>query len=290
MRIGAWAGAGGLKQVAWNLGLIALGSALCALAINGVLIPQRFLSGGFTGVALVIHYLAPRLPVSGLYFALNVPVFLLGWWYVGRRFFLYSLAGLVIFSAAVGVVDVSVPVGDRMLAALLAGIISGAGSGLILRSLGSAGGADILSVILVQRFSIRLGTTVLAFNVLVLAAAAVLFSLEMTLYTLVYIYVTGHVVNVVVTGLSQRKAVTIISRRWQEINRLILEQIQRGVTILDGHGGYTGEEEKVVYTVVTFRELARLKRQVRHLDPAAFMVVNDTLEVMGQRIGNQPHW
>lgn len=276
-------------QVARNVGLITAGSILCVVAINGILLPQRFVSGGFAGLSLVLHYAAPQLPVSGLYFVLNVPLFAVGWFYVGRRFFLYSLAGTLIFTAAVAVIDVHVPVQDKMLAALLAGIISGAGSGLILRSLGSAGGLDILSIFLFQRFSVRLGTTILTFNSILLAASVALF-LEMALYTLVYIYVSSNIVNLVVTGLSQRKAVTVISRCWEEISPMILRDLGRGVTILEGKGGYSGQTERILYTVITFRELARLKRLIHQVDPHAFVVVSDTLEVMGYRIGNQPHW
>jgi uncharacterized membrane-anchored protein YitT (DUF2179 family) len=272
------------------VGLIIVGSALCAVAINGILIPRQFLSGGFTGLALVVHYLLPFLPVGGLYFFFNIPLFILGWRFVGRRFFLYSIAGMFIFSAAVQWLQVSLPVYDQLLSALLAGIISGVGSGIILRSWGSAGGTDILSVILAKRFSIRLGTTVLAFNCIILCAAAILLSLESALYTLIYLFVTSYVLNIVVTGLSQRKAVYIISPRWREISKGIIEEINRGATIIHSEGGFSGAEHRMVYTVITFRELARLKRLINRVDPNAFVVVSDTLEVMGQQIGNQPHW
>jgi len=279
-----------MPQVLWNLLLISLGSALCVLGINGILLPRQFLSGGFTGLALIIHYLSPALSVGLIYFALNVPVFIVGWKYVGRRFFLYSLAGTIIFSSILVVFRVDLPVYDPLLSALLAGIIIGIGSGVILKSLGSAGGADILSVIFLKLFSVRLGSTVLAFNGMVLVAAAVIFSLERALYTLIYLYVTAHMVNLVVTGLSQRKAVYIISPAWREIGQGIMGEINRGVTIIRGEGGFTGKEEHILYTVITFRELARLKRMVRDRDPNAFLVVTDTLEVMGSRVGNQPHW
>jgi uncharacterized membrane-anchored protein YitT (DUF2179 family) len=287
---GMRSGVRGLGHIAWHVGLITVGSVLCAVAINGILIPRQFLSGGFTGLALVVHYLLPFLPVGGLYFFFNIPLFILGWRFVGRRFFLYSIAGMFIFSAAVQWLQVSLPVYDQLLSALLAGIISGVGSGIILRSWGSAGGTDILSVILAKRFSIRLGTTVLAFNCVILFAAAILLSLESALYTLIYLFVTCYVLNIVVTGLSQRKAVYIISPRWKEISKGIIEEINRGATIIHGEGGFSGTEHRMVYTVITFRELARLKRLINRLDPDAFVVVSDTLEVMGQQIGNQPHW
>jgi len=279
-----------VPQVLWNLTLISVGSAVCAVGINGILVPRKFLSGGFTGLALIIHYLSPALSVGLLYFALNVPLFIVGWKFVGGRFFLYSLAGTIIFSGILQAFHVELPVYDPLLSALLAGIVIGVGSGIILKSLGSAGGADILSVILMKLFSVRLGSSVLAFNALILAAAAILFSLEQALYTLVYLYVTTRMVNLVVTGLSQRKAVYIISPRWKDISRKIMQDIQRGITVINGHGGFSGQEEQILYTVIAFRELSRLKRIIRAEDPNAFVVVSDTLEVMGQRIGSQPHW
>ncbi|MBI4773992.1 MAG: YitT family protein [Deltaproteobacteria bacterium] len=280
----------GLTQVVWNLTLITVGSIVCCVAVNGILLPQKFLGAGFTGLSLVIHYLIPSFPVSILYFVLNVPVFALGWKYVGHRFFFYSIAGLLIFSGALEWTQVSVPVHDKILAALLAGIIMGAGAGVILRSLGSAGGLDILSVFFLKRFSIRLGTTILAFNTVILVFGAIMFSLEMALYTLIYIYVNSAVVNVVVMGWSQRRVVIIISPEWQRISSEITKKINRGVTIIDGHGGFTGKDMHMLYTVIAFQELPRLKQLARDIDPNVFLVVSDTLEVMGTRIGNQPRW
>jgi uncharacterized membrane-anchored protein YitT (DUF2179 family) len=278
------------RQFLWNLLLMSAGSAIFAVAVNGILVPQRFVSGGVVGLALIIHYLLPALSVAWLYFLFNLPLYAMGWMFVGRRFFVYSIFGLVIFSLAVDRIRVTLPVHDPILSAILAGIMCGAGAGLVLRSWGSAGGTDILSVILLDRFSIRLGSTVLGFNVIVLTAAAVLFSLEGALYTLVYMYVSSAVLNIVVTGLSQRKAVFIISSQWQEILDTVLREIRRGVTIIPGEGGYTGKDEQILFTVIAFQELPRLKERVKQADPRAFVVVQDTLEVMGHRIGNQPHW
>jgi len=284
------AGFRAIGRVAWNLGLILTGSVLCALGINGLLVPHKFLSGGFVGVAMVVFYLLPVVPLGVYYFLLNIPLFAVGWLYVGRRFFLYSIAGMAIFSGAVEWVHLSLPIQDKILSALLAGILSGIGSGIILRSLGSAGGSDVLAVIFLKRFSVRLGTTVLTLNAVVLCLGALLFSLERALYTLVYIYVTAQIVNLVVTGWSQRKAMFIISSHWEQIYHDILRDLRRGVTILHGEGGYTRQKEQILFTVVTFRDVPRIKQVIRRADPSAFVVITDTLEVMGQRMGNQPHW
>lgn len=278
------------REILWHLGLIGLGSGLCAVAINGILIPHRFVSGGLVGLSLVIHYLFPTLQVGLLYLILNIPLFVMGWMYVGRRFFVYSIAALLIFTGAVTWVKVAVPVHEMLPSALLAGIITGAGTGIILRSWGSAGGLGILSIILLKRFSIRLGSTILAFNAAILVLTAALFTVDKAIYTLIYLYVSSSMVNLVVTGLSQRKAVHIVSPKWEEISQKIMEELKRGVTIIGGRGGYTGKEEQILYTVLTFREVPQLKQLIHRIDQDAFVVVSDTLEVMGQRIGNQPHW
>ena len=278
------------RKIIRNLFLMAVGSVICCVAVNGILIPQKFFGAGFTGLSLLIYYLFDAIPISILYLALNIPLFALGWVYVGHRFFLYSIAGMIFFTAALQWVHVLIPIHDKILSSILAGIIMGVGSGIILRSLGSAGGLDILSVMLLKRFSVRLGTTILAFNSTILIIGAFLISLEGALYTLIYVYVNSFIVDFVVTGLSQRRTILIISREWEKISLEIMERIHRGVTLVNGRGGFTGEEIQILYTVVTFREVPRLKELARSIDPNVFLVVSDTLEVVGTRIGNQPHW
>jgi len=153
-----------LKDILTNLFLICLGSVICAVAIKGILIPNQFISGGITGLALIVYYIFPVVPVGVIYFIMNIPLYALGWLSIGQRFFWYSLVGLVVFSLAVMLPIPVFNIHDKILAALLAGIVTGGGSGIILRSKGSAGGLDILSIMLLKRYSIRLGTTVLAFN------------------------------------------------------------------------------------------------------------------------------
>jgi len=279
-----------LFKITWNLLLIIAGSVLCAVAINGILIPNQFLAGGISGLSIFIYYIFPFMPVGANNFLLNIPLFVVGWVFVGRRFFFYSLAGMMIFSAALLLHVPVFPIQDPLLKALTAGIISGIGSGVILKSLGSGGGLDILSVILLKRFSIRIGTTVMAFNCALIVASLFRFSLDIVLYTLIYLFVTTQLVNLVVTGLNQRKAVMVVSPAWQAIAREIMETMQRGVTIVNGEGGYTGHPLRIIYSVITFQELSRFKEMVRQHDPQAFLVVTETLEVMGKGVGNQPHW
>jgi uncharacterized membrane-anchored protein YitT (DUF2179 family) len=277
-------------KILWNLLLIFSGCVLCAIALKGIVVPKQFLAGGITGLSLLVHYALPSLPLGLIYFLLNIPLFIVGWLFVGRRFFFYSLTGVFIFSAVIFWPYPVFTIEDMILNALAAGILTGVGSGIILKSLGSAGGLDILTVILFKRFSIRPGMFVLAFNSILMILAILRLPIEMVLYTLIYLYVSTHFMNFVLTGLSQRKAIMIISPKWEEISREIINRFQRGVTVVRGHGGYTGKELHILYSVITFTELSRFKEMIRKIDSEAFVVVTETLEVMGKRIGNQPHW
>ena len=130
----------------------------------------------------------------------------------------------------------------------------------------------------------------MTFHALLLLVALFRLPVERVLYTLIYFFINAYVVNLVVIGLSQRKAIMIISPQWKEISRQIMEKLQRGVTMVQGEGGYSGQQLQILYSVITLTELSRFKEMVRKIDPNAFVVVTETLEVMGKGIGNQPHW
>lgn len=266
------------------------GSILTAIAVNGILIPQHFATGGLSGLALIIYNQFPVMEIGKIYILLNIPLFILAWMSVGRRFFVYSLFGTLSLTLALMYVNVSLVLDDKMLNALLAGILIGLGAGVSLRSVGSLGGGDLLSVILLKRFSISIGTTFLATNTLILLLVAFSFSLEAVIYTLIVFFVSSKLVDIVLTGFSQRKAVLIISPHYKEIEGVILHKLKRGVTVINGTGAYTGKEEKILYTVVTIMELGQLKKLIQNIDQDAFVVISNTMEVMNYRIGNQPHW
>lgn len=288
MPLRAWIEPG--KRLLKNVLFLTIGSCLSAISINGILIPNHFPAGGISGLCLLLHYQFPELPFVAFFLMFNVPLFAVAWRYVGRRFFVYSILGLAIFSLAVQFVHVPVPLTDKMLSALLAGIISGAGVAIILKSYGSSGGTDILAVLLLKRFSIRLGSTALALNILVVLLSFFLSTLEIILYTVIFLYVSAKVLNLVFMGMSQRKVVLIISKEWEHLSARMLAEFSRGLTIIHGQGAYSQRDEKILYAVITLRDLGRVKDIIRDVDPKAFVVVTETLEVMNPRVGNQPHW
>lgn len=276
-----------LGKVLITLISVIAGGWIIAFAINGILVPHGFAAAGFTGLSLLLHHLVPQVDNAFFYLLLNIPLFVFAWFMISRMFFLFSVIGMLNLTLALFLVDCTIPIGDPILAAVLAGIISGIGSGVIMKSRGSSGGSDILSVIMLNRFSLSIGKTFLAVNIIVLIGSAFLFSLDLTLYSLIYFYVNSRIVDIVVSGLSQRKQVMIISQAWEHVSHKLKNDIQRGVTIVSATGGFSGQEVKVLYCVVSMRELSYVKKIIRDLDPNAFVVVQNTAEVMGKRIGNQ---
>ena len=279
-----------LRDILKNGALIVIGSVICTVALNSILVPHKFVSGGIIGIAILIHYFLPEVPLSILNLVLNMPVFLAGWMYVRSRFFFYSLFGVISFTVAIHFINFTIPVHVKMLAAILAGVIMGAGSGIVLRSKGSGGGVDVLSVILLKKFSIKLGTTTLLFSSFVLIAASFFFSIDAALYTLVYLYVTAKVMDIVVTGLSKRKVVYILSDRWRDISAKVRKDMRKGITVLKATRAATGKETVMLFTVATMRESLRIKEIVSARDKKALIVIQDTMEVRGRRMDNKPDW
>jgi len=277
------------RSLLMNLGLVTVGSIMQAFGVNVILVPQHFLSGGATGISLIVHYLFPPLGVGFLYLLANIPFALLGWFSVSRRFMYYTVFGIAVFSFAASVIPPTglLHIDNKILSAILGGIIYGLGGGIILRSAGSGGGLDILAVYLNKKWEIRLGWTYFLFNSVLLIGGAIIFSLETALYTLVFIFTTGKVIDAVVTGFNQRKQILIVSDQPDLLAQEILKHLNRGVTFLEGEGAYTHNSKRIIFSIVSLMELARMKDLIFETDPHAFVVINDTLEVLGYRHGSR---
>lgn len=276
----------GLSTVLMNLALISSGCLVFVVGMQAVMIPAGLFAGGITGLAVLIHYNIPALGVGWGYLLLNIPLAVIGFRTISRRFMAYTAFGMVFFSLAASLIRLpAMRLDDPLLSAVSCGVICGLGSGLILRSLGSAGGLDILAIHLRQRYGLRIGMVAFAGNAAVVMAGVWLYDLRMSLYSVIFIFISGRVIDAVITGFNLRKSVMIISDRSEEMARHIMEKLDRGVTFLSGKGAYTGKDKNVIFTVTTMTELPKLKSMVLSLDPEAFIVINDTLEVYGRRLG-----
>ena len=272
------------NQILVNIALISAGCMLFVIGMNAIMVPRNFLSGGITGIALLLNYQFSFLDIGMLYFMLNIPLIILGWFQISRRFVLYTLFGITFFSLAASMVTLPViDIQDPMLAALLAGVICGVGSGLILRSLGSAGGFDILTIFVNKKFGFRMGSVTFGINAAVIITGYFLHDIHVALYSIVLLFTSGRVIDTIVSGFNLRKSVMIISDHSEHIAEDIMSLLHRGVTYLDGEGGYSRRQKKIVLTVSPLTELSKLKEIVLRNDPEAFLVVHDTMEVFDKR-------
>jgi len=276
------------KAILYNLFLILIGIVIFVLGMNGILIPNKLLGAGVSGIAIIIHYLLPSSDVGLVYFLLNIPLMVLGWFSISRRFMLYTFFGMVVFSlAAAAIKPPPVFIDDLMLAAIFGGVICGTGAGIVLRSLGSAGGVDILAIYGNQKFGFRPGSISFSLNALVLMTGAYFFGIKIALYALIYVYTSSRVLDGVITGFNQRMSTIIISDKSKEIASEIFKRVNRGVTLLKGRGAYSGRRKDVILTITTLTELPKLRNAIFEVDPEAFVVVNNTLEVFGKRHGTR---
>jgi len=273
----------GKKELLITYPSVVAGGLIWSLAINGILIHHQFLSGGVSGIALVIHYLFKFLPVGLMVFLMNIPIFAVGWAMISGKFFVLSLLGMLSFSFFLTVTTwLHIPIDNPLLSALFAGVISGVGSGLVFRAGGSGGGTGIIAMVLNRHFSVRVGMVSFALNAIPLILGALLINLEAALYSIVYMYVSSSVTDRILTGFNERTSVFIISRKSSKIATEVLDKLHRGATFFKGEGAYTHTSSNIVYCVVPLFELARLKDLISTVDPKAFVVINQTMEVIGK--------
>lgn len=269
-------------SIPWNLFLISVGSFVFAIGVKAVALPHEFISGGMSGLALLVYYWTKWLSPGIWYFIINVPIFLIGWVLISRRFFLYSIYGMLALSWAIDQIHFAVPVHDPMLAAIAGGTIIGAGAGITLHSLGSSGGNDVIAVLLNQKYNIRMGTFFFGFNLLLFSFSLGVLNVDRVLYSLVMSFVTTQMLDYVLTFFNQRKIVFIISEASEQIAAAINQRLKRGGTYLYGRGTYTRKRRKIVMTVLNNYELKRLEEMVFELDPDAFVIVERTYNVLGR--------
>ena len=261
------------------------GGALYAAAVRVFLAPNDILLGGFTGISTVLHHLFGT-PIGTVVFLLNVPLLLVAYRKFGAAFLLRTGLATLLSSAFMDLFALFLPAytGDRLLGALFGGILGGAGLGLVFLRGATTGGADILSKLLRLTFpQMSMGRLILLLDLaVVLLSFAVYRSFEAVLYSLVAIYVSSQAVDLTQTGLSHDKLLFIVTGRGETAVREIVETLDRGVSVLDVRGGYTGEKRQMLLCAVRAGDAARLAKAVRAVDDSAFIVISDITDVLGE--------
>jgi uncharacterized membrane-anchored protein YitT (DUF2179 family) len=267
--------------------VLAMGVGLTcfSLSVNGILIPNHFNASGATGIALTLYYIFGAPSVGVYYWALNIPILWLGWRFMSLRVVFFAIIGVVISGGVLQLTQkMTLTLDDPMMAAIMGGTLSGFGVGLYLRYGGSAGGLDIVAVVLRRKFGVPMGQTYMSINALNVVAAGILGqSLSLAFYTAIATYVHSTMVDRMQSGFSARKSAFIITSKPDEVSEAILRTLNRGCTFFHGSGGMSRQELRLIYTVVNFIELARLKEILHTIDKGAFMAVSNVCEVIGNR-------
>ena len=274
------------RMLAWlrDVAYIMAGCVVFVVGMNGLLIPHQLIAGGLTGVALLLHYALPIFDVGWWYFFLNIPLLWLGWRHIGRQFMLLTAFGMVFFSFTASWIALRpFEIPDPITAAIGAGVLCGLGAGMILRSRGSAGGLDILSIYLREKFGFSLGALGFAMNGAILLAGAWFHELQTALYSGIFIFVCARVVNAVLVGINPQKIILVISDQSEAIAEAVMHQMKCGVTFLQGEGGFARREKKIICSVVRLMDVPRFKTCALGVDACALLVVNDISEVAGLR-------
>ncbi|NLY38484.1 MAG: YitT family protein [Firmicutes bacterium] len=275
-------------KIAWKRYLgetlaIVLGTVISAVAVNMFLVPHKLAAGGVSGLGVILYHLF-KVPVGLTILAFNIPLFIAAYFLLGRRVVLHSLLGTLLFSAAI---ELTAPylravTDDILLSAVYGGVIMGIGLGLVFRYRGSTGGTALLSLILNKVTGLSTGQALLGGDLVIILLAVLVFGGEAAMYAVLALAVSSWVIDTVQEGLGMAKAALIITARGEEINGRLLQELGRGVTRLEGQGGYTGEGREVLLCVVTRPQIAQLKSIIFDLDPKAFVIIGNATEVHGE--------
>ena len=264
---------------------IVMGCVIGGAAYPLFLVPNNIAPGGVTGVATIFNYLW-SWPVGITSMVLNLPLFLIGYKSMGGIFAFRSLVATVLFSLFIDLLQLPPLTDDPLLASVYGALVLGLGLGLIMRGGATTGGSDMVARMVHKRFPIvSVGIFLFLIDCAVILCAAFTMSADAALYALICIFVSARVIDLVLAGLGSAKACFIISKRSQAISQRIMEEMDRGCTLLSATGAYSGEQRTVVLSVVSMSEVIPLKRIVKQEDAKAFVFITDTHETLGEGFG-----
>ncbi len=271
-----------LKYLADVPGIL-VGAAILGIAINMFLIPHQLAAGGISGLAVILFHTL-NIPVGLTIIVANLPLFIASYFLLGPRIVVQSVLGTVFLSLSIELTApfLNAATQDLLLSAVYGGVIMGVGLGLVFRSRGSTGGTALLSLILNKVTGFSTGQGLLAGDLLIIGLAIIAFGSERAMYAALALFISSWVIDAVQEGLGHSKAAIIITSRGEAINAKVMQELSRGVTRLEGYGGYTGENRDVILCVVSRPQVSSLKMIVHTVDPKAFVIIGNASEVHGE--------
>ena len=269
------------ESVWWNLLWLTIGAFFVTVCVKSVVASHAMLAGGVLGMALLVFYNTGLLTPLIWYLVLSIPIWVWGWFFVGRRFLLYTAYGTICTTIFGMFVDFQIPINNEVYAAVVAGVLHGTGVGMMLRTLGSGGGTDIIAVALKQRWNIPIGQFRFAVNICIFLVGAFSLSLDIIIASTIMMFISANTLEYVVGLFNHRKLVMIISEKGEEVSEAILASERFGVTLIRGKGAYSGGDREILLTVTNNVALKRLENLVFMVDPKALFVVENTFYVSG---------
>lgn len=265
--------------------IIILGCFISSLGVNLFLSNAKLLSGGVTGIGLILQYTL-NIPSGLTVFILNIPLFFISYRFLSKRFTIYTAIGMVSFSTALILTkpfSSLIRVDDTLLYCIYGGVLSGIGYGLIFFRNGSIGGTDIITMVVRKKYSnLDIGKVGFGFNLIIVTIAAFIFGLPKALYTLISLFITSTILDKILSGFTSKKLLLVLTEKEEDIITYVIKDMNRGITSLMAEGGYTHSQKKLLYVAVTTSQMISLKNKILKIDPKAFITIIDVSEVKGK--------
>lgn len=274
-------------SIPWNIFLLTVGALIYVSGMNGVIIHHTFIPGGLYGLVLFIYFQTDLLSPGLWYLVLNIPLCILGWIFISRRFVLYSIYCVAVISLASEIMPLNFEIHNQLYAAIAGGVIIGTGSGIILRSIGSAGGLDVIATILYKKYNLGIGKTFILFNLALLALVVSSYEADIVIASVIVTYVISKSLDYTLTMFNQRKIVYVISDQSEQIVGEIKEKLKLGATFIHGKGAYSGKDKEIIMTITNNIMLKRLEEAVFTIDDRALFIVENSYDVIGSNFNKR---
>lgn len=265
---------------------IFLGCIIASAGVNLFLVHAKLLSGGATGVALILEYTL-KVPAGIVVFLINVPLLILSYKKLDRSFTIYTTIGMLCLSFSLMITKsfasfINID-GDLLIYCIYGGVLCGIGYGLVFLRRGSTGGTDIITMLIRKRFSnFNIGSLGFSLNLLIVIAGAIIFGIQQALYTIISLFIQSLVLDRVLKGFNSRKLLLILTRKEEEIIEFVIKDLNRGITSLFAEGEYTHDKKKMLYCIISSHQMIELKSAIHSIDPSAFITIIDISEVRGK--------
>lgn len=271
--------------------VITLGFVIIAIAIKFFLAPNKIANGGITGVAIIINYFIPKLSVGLLMVILNGVLFVLAFSVIDGTFGARTVYASMGLSVLLTILDKFIPptvaaTDDLLLATLFGTVIIGIGMGIVFNRNASTGGTDIFAKMLTKFKNLDIGKALLIVDLIIAVISGFTFSAEIGMYGILSVILMGVIIDFVIEGLNACKSIIVITSKNDEVNKFIMEELNRGCTMIQGKGAYSGQNKEILYTVLDRKQFITLKTYIKEIDPKAFIIVSEAREVLGEGFKN----